>query len=512
MTKKTINNQEKTSFHNLFYIDYILVIISSFIVLFATLYPFNFQFSSSWSIRNLFFDFNNSSFFQDQVNNVLLFMPFGLGLASILQRKRVKLLGQIITVVISSAALSLTVEILQTLIPSRSPTPSDIFHNSFGGFLGLLCFYIYGSRSFNITLNSLENSRTSNSIAKIVGFFISYILLAILISIPWQGMTSLNSWDRDFHLVLGNEGTGDRPWQGYISQVYISDRAISQSQVKQVLKNDNYFDNKKDSLLADYELSKIQNNYQDQTGNLPDLVWKGEKVLDTQKNLKQGEAPLNSSHWLKTTVPATKLTQKISQTSEFTISTNITTADIQQTGPARIISLSADGQHRNFTLGQQADNLVFRVRTPLTGSNASDVKLNVPGVFTGENSHHIVITYSNATLEIYIDEVQNYHSLHLLELIPKEQIFFYYGITFIPLGVCLALLTTLAKRNLNFYRLFLWTGILFPPIILEATLMSESGKSFSFKNLLIGIFFTAGTMSILRIRAKFMGNKLKVSS
>lgn len=512
MNKNTINKQKKFFLQNIFPLDYIIVIFSIFVVFFATLYPFNFQFSSSWSIRDLFLDFNNSSFFQDQVNNVLLFMPFGLGLVSILQRKRVKILGQIITVIFSSAALSLTVEILQTLIPSRSPTPSDIFHNSFGGFLGLLCFYIYGSRSFSVTLNRLEKSRTSNSITKIVGFFISYIFIAFLISVPWQGMTSLNSWDNSFHLVLGNEGTGDRPWEGYISQVYISDRAISQSEVKQVLTKGNYFKTKKGSLLADYELTKIQNNYQDRTGNLPDLVWKGEKALDTQKNLKQGKAPLNSNHWLKTTVPATKLSQTISKTSEFTISTNIGTADIQQTGPARIISLSADGQHRNFTLGQQEDNLVFRVRTPLTGSNASDVKLSVPDVFTDKNSHHIVITYSKATLEIYIDNLQNYHSLHLLELIPKEQIFFYYGITFIPLGVCLALLTTLAKRKLNFYRLLLWTGILLPPIILEASLMTESGKSLSFKNLLIGIFFTAGTMSILRIRAKVMRNKLKVSS
>ena len=508
MAKKKINTQGKNLLPEIFAGDYIIVIISSFIVFFATLYPFNFQFSSSWSIRELFVDFNNSSFFQDQVNNVLLFMPFGFGLASILQRKGVKLLGQVITVIFLSAALSLTVEVLQTLIPSRSPTPSDIFNNSFGGFLGLLCFYIYGSKSFSTALKALENSRTSHSMTKMLGFFISYIFLAFLISIPWQGMTDLNSWDNSFHLVLGNEATGDRPWEGHISQLYISDRAISQNEVKQVLSNDNYLRQKKDSLLADYQLTRIQNNYQDRTGHLPDLVWKGEKPLETQNDLKQEEAPFSSSHWLKTTLPATTLSQKISKTSEFTISTNITTANIQQTGPARIISLSADGQHRNFTLGQQEDNLEFRVRTPLTGSNASDLKLKVPDAFTSKNSHHIVITYSNATLGIYIDSLQSYHSLHLLELIPKQQVLFYYGITFIPLGVCLALLTTLAKRKINFYRLLLWTGILLPSIILEATLIGGSGKSFSLKNLLIGTFFTAGTMSILRIRAKVIGKKL----
>ena len=514
MKRKTINKQGQKLLKllkNIFYIDYIIVIISSFIVFFATLHPFDFQISSSWSIRTLFTDFNNSSFFQDRVNNVLLFMPFGFGLASILQRKKVKLLGQISTVILLSATLSLTVEILQIFIPSRSPTPSDIFHNSFGGFLGLLCFYLYGTKSFSLTLKNLENSQTSKSITKITAFFISYLLIAFLIAIPWQNMTNLKCWDSNFHLILGNEGTGERPWKGNISQLHISDRAISQSEVQKLLNNHN-FQWQKGSLIADYQLTKIQNNYQDKTGNLPELAWEGKKPTETQNFLNQGEAPLNSHHWLKTKLPATTLSQRISKTSEFTISTNITTADVKRSGPARIISLSADGLHRNFTLGQQADSLVFRVRTPLTGSNGADVKLNIPDVFTGNNSHHIVITYSKATLEIYVDTLQNYHSLHLLELIPKKQILFYYGITFIPLGVCLALLTALAKRKLNFYRILLWTGIILPSLILEAALIGGSGKNLSLRNLLVGIFFTAGTMSILRIRAKVMGRTLKVSN
>ncbi|MDJ0697495.1 MAG: VanZ family protein [Mastigocoleus sp. MO_167.B18] len=512
MAKNTITKQAQKFLINIPNWDYFIVIISSFIIFFATLHPFNFHLSDSWSIRDLLTDFNNSSFFQDQVNNVLLFMPFGFGLGSILQRRKIKLIGQLFTTTVLSATLSLTVELLQTLIPSRAPTPSDIFHNSFGGFLGLLCFYIYGSRSFNLTLNKLENSHSSKSIKKIAIFSLAYVLFAFLISIPWQSMTSLNSWDSDFHLILGNEGTGDRPWKGDVSQLYISDRAISQNEVKKLLTDENNFQWEAGSLIADYQLNQIQNYYQDRTGNLPELVWEGEEPPEKQSVLKQEEPPLNSRHWLKTKIPATTLSQRIGKTSEFTISANITTADVKVTGPGRIISMSADGQHRNFTLGQQEDNLEFRFRTPLTGSNGSDLNMNIPGVFTSENSHHIVITYSKATLEIYIDEIQNYHSLHLLEIIPKKQILFYYGITFIPLGVCLALLTTLAKRRLNFYRILLWMGILLPSLILEASLISGSGKNPSLKNLLIGTLFTAGTMSILRIRAKLMGKKLTANN
>ena len=41
-------------------------------------------------------------------------------------------------------------------------------------------------------------------------------------------------------------------------------------------------------------------------------------------------------------------------------------------GPARILSFSADSQHRNFTLGQVLRNVVLRVRTPHTGPNGTD--------------------------------------------------------------------------------------------------------------------------------------------
>ena len=151
-------------------------------------------------------------------------------------------------------------------------------------------------------------------------------------------------------------------------------------------------------------------------------------------------------------------------------------------------------------MGQQASDLVFRVRTPLTGANAADVKLQVPNVFKDAKPHQIVITYSKSSLIIYVDNIANIHTLNLLDLIPKEKRFFYYGLTFIPLGLCLALLTTLARRKINFYRLMLPAGIILPSLILEGILVQESGKNISPKNLFLGILFTAGTMLILKAR------------
>lgn len=73
-------------------------------------------------------------------------------------------------------------------------------------------------------------------------------------------------------------------------------------------------------------------------------------------------------------------------------------------GPARIISLSSSTSHRNLTLGQQETNLDLRIRTPITGINATDIKLSIPNIFVDNNFHQIVVTYSKATVRVYVDK------------------------------------------------------------------------------------------------------------
>ncbi|MDY6896733.1 MAG: VanZ family protein [Cyanobacteriota bacterium] len=477
----------------------ILVIFSILVVLVATLYPFNFALPDSISKRELVNSFDNNSFFSDQVNNVLLFLPFGFGLTGLLQRSRTKLILQIAAVTLASAALSSTVELLQIMVPSRTPTPADIFNNSFGGFLGLICFYVWNSQSFKAILLRIESSKASNSISKITLFFTCYIILIFIVTIPWQATTNLSGWNPSFPLIIGNEKTANRGWEGYISELNITNQASSQNQVKQIFSQtntqSNSFPNLENSLIAAYEFAG-KAPYKDKAGKQPDLLWNGESTTPNQEGVF-----VNSNSWLQTATPVTSLSQSISETSEFTISTTLATNQTEQIGPARIISLSNDSFRRNFTLGQQGSDLVFRVRTPLTGANASDVKLDVPNVFNDKKPHQIVITYSKSSLTIYVDSIANIHTLNLLDLIPKEKRFFYYGITFIPFGLCLALLTTLARRKINFYRLMLPAGILLPSLILEGILVQESGKDISIKNLFLGILFTAGTMVVLKARA-----------
>lgn len=74
-----------------------------------------------------------------------------------------------------------------------------------------------------------------------------------------------------------------------------------------------------------------------------------------------------------------------------------------QRGPARIVSYSLDTQHRNFTLGQDGDALVLRLRTTATDLNGSRPQLDVPGVFAPGVARHIIITYDGTLEKVFID-------------------------------------------------------------------------------------------------------------
>ena len=475
--------------------SWFLVIISILVVLIATLYPFNFYFIDNFSIQKFATSFDNTTLFKDIVNNILLFIPLGFSSTAFLQKVKMKPISKIFTLIIISAGLSFTVEVLQMFLPSRYPTPADVANNTIGGIIGITCFYIWHPQSFIHILSSVENSIVRNYVTKITLLLFGYILLLFLILVPWQNTTNLSNWNLTYPLLLGNEQTGDRPWQGYISEVAIADKAVIENEILRLFDTKNYLNSIGDSLIGFYQLTD-RKSYQDGNGQLPEFLPQGQppNIVD-----EKGVA-LSSSYWLKTKTPTTLLSKRIRKTSQFTIITTVATADITQTGPARIISLSADTLHRNFTLGQQGTSLDLRVRTPITGENATDIELSVPGVFANTRSHYIVITYSQANLKVYIDNLQNCYSFNLLELIPKEQKILYYTLTFVPLSIYLTLLTILAKRKLNFYRFLLVNGILLPSIILETVFVIHLGKSISLTNILIGILLTGSTVLILRLR------------
>ena len=472
-----------------------IVIGSVLLILIATLFPFNFTFEDKLSLSTIIGRFKQTTtFLSDQIKNVFLFLPLGFGLMCWLQRARIGTTAKLATVIFLSFSLSLLVEISQAFLPSREPTIADIFNNTFSGFLGCLCFYTWKFKVINKVSFSINKNKNSFSSTQLTGLFAIYIAIAFLIPIPWQSITKLSNWDLNTPLLLGNELTGDRPWQGFISEVYIADRAISKEEVAKVLTDQNGLNSIGQNLIAHYQLNDID-NYSDRTGNLSDLTWQGQPASNRDKR----GVFLSEHHWLETADSAQLINRRIREADSFTIGATVATANVDQEGPARIVSLSNSTTARNFTLGQQNSHLVVRLRTPVNGENASYMMNYVFDVFADTKPHQIVITYANSVLEVYVDKLQNLHYFNFLEIIPKPDKILFYGIMFIPLGILLGIITTLSQNRFVFYP-FVYSGILLPSTLVEIILARNSNRTIDLVNILLGILMITVTVSILRMQ------------
>jgi glycopeptide antibiotics resistance protein len=477
---------------------------SLLLILFSTLFPFDFSFQNGFSIKEIVESFSNTSDLSDQIGNILLFMPLGFGLSGLLPAKRLGVTAKFAIVLLISASLSSTVEVLQAFLPLRASTISDIVTNTLGGGLGFLCFHLWRNTIISYALTLMEKSKKALSSKKLTAGFIGYIVLVCLISVALPGTMNLKNWDTTFPLLLGNEKTGNRPWQGSISELYIVDRAISQQEIARAFSDKRSFAGIGDSLVGFYQLTE-QGGYHDRSGHLPDLVWRGQP----SKAQDESGVFLTSNHWLETATPVTSLSQRIQKTSQFTLNVTVSTAKTTQAGPARIVSLSSDTNHRNFTLGQDKSDLVFRLRTPISGENGTNPDIVVPGLFADTSFHHIIITYDGLFLNIYIDKSGNSRSF---ELAPMSYRVLYYELIFIPLGLLLALLFKVYKGRFIFYIFLISGGILVPSLIVEGILASGSGRSFSLANLLTSLSVTVATLLVFTLRSPYKLDKKSLSN
>ena len=97
-----------------------------------------------------------------------------------------------------------------------------------------------------------------------------------------------------------------------------------------------------------------------------------------------------------------RLLEACRNSNALTLEVEFTASNTQQRGPARIVSFSSDPYRRNFTLGQEADRLVLRLRTPLTGDNGMNPQTTLGRVVAGRR-HRLVVTYMPGRLTWRMD-------------------------------------------------------------------------------------------------------------
>jgi Concanavalin A-like lectin/glucanases superfamily len=95
------------------------------------------------------------------------------------------------------------------------------------------------------------------------------------------------------------------------------------------------------------------------------------------------------------------------RSNELTIEALVRPDRLDQSGPARIISFSSSAYSRNFTLGQERDKLIVRIRTPRSGDNGVNPETAV-GTLATTAPVHVTVTYRPGELVTYLNGKEVY--------------------------------------------------------------------------------------------------------
>lgn len=358
------------------------------LVVYARLTPFDWQWGGRVPLERISLAPLN---FRDPPLNVLLVIPLGFGLAGVLSRGG-RRSGVLPRLLLMGLLLSTALEAAQLFLPERVPSPADIAANGVGLVLGYALY-----RAWEIGLGvTLRRYVTGRNLA--FGLVL-YIVGAGLFTEYLYRSARLSNWDTSFPLVVGNEAVGKRQWSGEISRLMMeaqcNGRVVS---------------------LAAYDFAgeaPYENAAEGEQA--PPLVWREGPATPPAGD----GVSLGAGEWLATVEPFGRFSEAARDCSRIVVQSTVATVDPTQRGPARIISLSADAERRNLTIGQERDALIIRLRTPASGENGQKPELLVPGVFADGRRRDITVEYDAPMLRVTADGEE-----HALSLAP--------GLAFFP--------------------------------------------------------------------------------
>ena len=333
------------------------------LILLGTLGPFNFTPLSMGKKEALRSFFQHPSDGFDFYGNIVLFFPYGFGLGLLLKGRVMPLWMKLVSLVGLSFGLTVTVEVLQLFLPSRSSSATDIFTNTIGGTLSGLYVLLDWRRYARQVVGLLqwEWSRTG----MVMGLLVLWVGLMNGSALTLQSMTDLTNWSTEFRLAIAQEVTGEFPWSGTVSGLSMGSRALNEAEVSTLF----------------------------QSATFPDLSAAGLKAdLKIEPNAKARRFTQDQ--------PPRDAIEAIFRSQQFTLSTTIEIKDIDPSDHPRIMSISLDKYQRNVALLQEGDRLIVAMRSPVTGYNGDRF------ILTARRSlevrpYRIVVTYREGRLRLY---------------------------------------------------------------------------------------------------------------
>ena len=439
--------------------DLVLVAGSISVILSVTLFPYQFiSRDPLTAITLLRRSLNPKSDLYDLISNILLFTALGFGLGGRLNRQLTKIGSILIISLVLCASVSLVIEILQVYLPTRTSSSIDLLTNILGGMLGTVAFFGWQFALRHWQIFGLSQNKLSF-------LTLGYVSLVCCLMISLNRTNNFSNWNPNFPLLIGNEQTGDRPWQGMISEVYFANHSLSKQEIARIFTQERARD-PTDTWITAYQFAG-KGKYRDRIGVSPALKWRQDSSVPEDRET----ISVSPQHWLVSIKPVSKLIRAMKQTSQFSLLTTVATRDTNQTGPARIISLSANPFQRNLTIGQQGSRLVVRLRTPISGAGESNTNLTFPGIFADTHQHQLLLLFDRHSLQLYVDRTEAVHTIKLTSPI----LFFH----FLPaIGLRNFQVTPL---NYGLLQLIFYSLVLSPPaiVVLVANWVERSPENIS---------------------------------
>ncbi|RKX32780.1 MAG: hypothetical protein DRP71_11545, partial [Verrucomicrobia bacterium] len=124
--------------------------------------------------------------------------------------------------------------------------------------------------------------------------------------------------------------------------------------------------------------------------------------------LTEGGLSLDTATIVRSAGPATKVIDAVTTSNAISVEAWLTPSSVLQSGPARMVTCSADPSTRNFTLGQGVfkagdDRYVMRLRTTTTDNNGRPETSTAVGSLTTNLTHVVYTRDATGIVTIYLD-------------------------------------------------------------------------------------------------------------
>ena len=338
--------------------------------------------------------------------NILLFLPFGFLLVRLPCIAPLSPSGVILLSTACAALLSAGIEAAQIFLP-RHPSLVDIVCNVAGAVLGTGLGIIASRIGHGLHVCGQWRRPAGGSVSLVLAGY--WAALCLLFSVPLPLVPDFSNWDPDLRLNLGNETALSLPWRGAFHGVALYDRALSQEEVLASFSagpSGMRSSSRSRSMVVRYDFSEGSGvTIHDRAGSEVPVVLRIEDPSLVRWLSPSGLAILGSTGMSSPPGSARPALRRLSASGELSLESWMASLDSNQAGPNPFVSSSNRVDLRNFALAQDAGDLVFWLRTPLTGLNGRKMELRTTHRPLTTGVQHVVVTYASSVAALYLNGV-----------------------------------------------------------------------------------------------------------